>query len=65
MIFTKRELEIMKYICEGFTDKEISISLFISLSTVKFHVTNIFKKANVKNRTQLMAYCIQQGYLKN
>ncbi len=64
MLFTKRELEIMGYICKGFTDKEIARTLFVSLGTVKFHLTNIFKKTGVKNRTQLILFCIQNDYLK-
>ncbi len=64
MHFTKRELEIAGYVCKGFTDKEIARALFVSLGTVKFHLTNIFKKTGVKNRAQLILFCIQNDYLK-
>tara|TARA_Y100000766_G_scaffold255852_1_gene242213 strand:+ start:7313 stop:7597 length:285 start_codon:yes stop_codon:yes gene_type:complete len=39
----------------GYTDKEIANMLFRSLRTVKFHVSNIFAKAEVKSRTELIA----------
>lgn len=39
-------------IAEGYSNKEISVSLNISLSTVKNHLTSIYKKINVSGRTQ-------------
>jgi two-component system, NarL family, response regulator LiaR len=47
-----RELEILKMIAEGLSNQEIAGQLFISLSTVKTHVSNLFSKLNVKRRTQ-------------
>jgi len=51
---TKREEEVIREICEGKTNREISESLFISLQTVKDHIYRIFQKTNVKNRVQLI-----------
>jgi DNA-binding NarL/FixJ family response regulator len=50
---TNREQEIIKLICEGKTNKEIGEILFISPVTVRDHNSNIFRKTNVTNRTQL------------
>lgn len=50
---TDREMEILKMICEGMTNKEIAKKLFISENTVKAHIYKIFKKSGIKKRTQL------------
>jgi len=50
---TSREQEIIGLICKGKTNKEIADILFISPVTVRDHNSNIFRKTNVRNRTQL------------
>lgn len=50
---TKQEIEICKQIKTGKKNTEIGKSLFIEEKTVKFHLTNIFKKFEVINRMQL------------
>jgi len=50
---SSREAEIIGLILRGFSNKEIGDNLFISLETVKKHVSNIYKKLGVKNRLQL------------
>jgi len=52
---SSREKEILLLICQGKTNKEIEKALFISLPTVKDHVSNIFRKTSVSNRVQLAA----------
>jgi LuxR family maltose regulon positive regulatory protein len=47
-----RELEILTKISEGLSNQEIAYKLHLSLSTVKVHTYNIFRKLNVHNRTQ-------------
>ncbi|MFA0707864.1 response regulator transcription factor, partial [Vibrio sp. 10N.222.48.A3] len=49
---TKREAQIFKRVIRGDTNLEISSELFISESTVKTHVYNIYKKINVTNRKE-------------
>ena len=51
---SKREEEVIRELCEGKTNKEISDALFISLQTVKDHVYRIYQKTDVKNRVQLI-----------
>lgn len=49
---SKRELEILNLLAEGNSNQEIATKLFVSLSTVKTHLQNIFEKLEVKRRTQ-------------
>ncbi|MEC8677794.1 MAG: helix-turn-helix transcriptional regulator [Candidatus Margulisiibacteriota bacterium] len=50
---TDREAEIIELVQEGLPNKDISAKLYIEESTVKKHLGNIFKKLNIKNRTEL------------
>jgi DNA-binding CsgD family transcriptional regulator len=50
---SKRECEVVRLICQGLSNQEISDTLFISLQTVKDHIHRIFVKTGVKNRVQL------------
>lgn len=58
---TKREIEVLKLIAEGLFNKEIAYTLAISEKTVKNHVSNIFKKINVSDRTQAAVYAIKNN----
>jgi len=49
---SKRELEILKLLSQGHSNQEIAEKLFVSLSTVKSHLQNLFEKLDVKRRTQ-------------
>ncbi len=50
---SKRECEVVRQICRGLSNQEISETLFISVQTVKDHIHRIFVKTGVKNRVQL------------
>jgi DNA-binding NarL/FixJ family response regulator len=58
---TKREIEVLKLLAEGLFNKEIAYTLAISEKTVKNHVSNIFKKINVSDRTQAAVYAIKNN----
>lgn len=58
---TKREIEVLKLLAEGLYNKEIAYTLEISEKTVKNHVSNIFKKINVSDRTQAAVYAIKNN----
>lgn len=58
---TARELEVLELIAEGMINKEIAKCLFISEKTVKNHVSNIFKKLNVSDRTQAAIYAFKHN----
>ena len=60
-LLTKRELEVLKLIAEGLFNKEIAYQLSISEKTVKNHVSNIFKKIGVSDRTQAAVYAIKHN----
>ena len=49
---SKRELEILGLLAQGHSNQEIAAKLFVSLSTVKTHIQNLFGKLDVKRRTQ-------------
>lgn len=50
---TKKEIDILNYVCSGFTNKEIAKRLFISEQTVKSHCNHLFKKFGVSSRLKL------------
>ena len=58
---TNREIEVLKLIAEGMINKEIAKSLFISEKTVKNHISNIFKKLDVNDRTQAAIYAFKHN----
>lgn len=49
---SKREVEVLSLLAEGYSNQEIAEKLFVSLSTVKTHLQNLFVKLDVKRRTQ-------------
>ena len=61
---TKREMEILKRIADGMLNKEIAVCLNISERTVKNHISNIFKKIDVSDRTQAAVFAIKNHIVK-
>ena len=49
---SKRELEILNLLAQGHSNQEIAAKLFVSVSTVKTHIQNLFEKLDVKRRIQ-------------
>jgi NarL family two-component system response regulator LiaR len=60
---TAREIEILKWAARGLSNKELSEKLFISLRTVKAHMTNIFNKLGCSSRTDAIIKGLKQGYI--
>ncbi len=58
---TIREIEVLKLIAEGMINKEIAKNLYISEKTVKNHISNIFKKLDVNDRTQAAIYAFKHN----
>jgi NarL family two-component system response regulator LiaR len=58
---TERELDVLLCIARGFTNQEIANTLFISDRTVRTHVSNIFSKLHLANRTQAALYALREG----
>lgn len=59
---TNREEEVLSLLLEGATYKDVARDLFISETTVKTHVNNIFQKLQVKEKTQAVLYAINKGF---
>lgn len=60
---TKRELDVLKNLAVGMYNKEIALKLEISERTVKNHVSNIFKKIGVADRTQAAVFAIRNNLI--
>ena len=61
---TKREMEILTQIAGGMFNKDIAMNLNISERTVKNHISNIFKKIDVSDRTQAAVFAIRNNIVK-
>ena len=60
---TKREGEILAQVASGMFNKEIANNLGISERTVKNHISNIFKKIDVSDRTQAAVFAIRNNII--
>ena len=58
---TERELEVIKALAQGKSNKEIAQALSISEKTVRNHASNIYNKLHIFDRTQAVIYAIRQG----
>jgi DNA-binding CsgD family transcriptional regulator len=56
---TTREMDVLNLLVQGYSNREIADRLFISIHTVKNHITNIFQKIGVNDRSQLIALVYQ------
>ncbi len=61
---TERELEILQLMAKGAANKEISAQLSISESTVKTHISNIFQKLGVNDRTEAVTEALRRGIIR-
>ena len=61
---TKRETEIIRFLCNGFTTLEIAKTLHISEYTVYNHKTSIYKKLNVRNENELIRVALYLGIIE-
>ena len=61
---TSREIDVLKLLAKGRSNKEIGSNLFISESTVKSHVRSVFTKLHVMSRTEAVAAANQRGLLR-
>jgi DNA-binding NarL/FixJ family response regulator len=62
---TERETGILKALARGLSNDEIAKELWVTQQTVKFHLTNIYRKLGVKNRTEATRYAYQQGLVES
>jgi two-component system, NarL family, response regulator LiaR len=60
---TEREQQVLRCMVDGLNNNEIAGKLFISLGTVKFHISHIFQKLGVKTRVEAVKIAIEQKLL--
>ena len=60
---TDRELEVLQCLAQGYTNKESALHLGISSQTIKFHVSSIFSKMGVNNRTEAVSTGVRKGWI--
>jgi len=61
---SSREMEILQYIAQGMSNKEIAAKLGISRQTVKNHMSSILRKLAVNDRTQAAMYALRRGWIR-
>ena len=59
--FTERELDVLRLLAEGFTDREIAEGLHMSLPAVRYHVSNLIGKTGYSSRTELAVNAVRSG----
>jgi DNA-binding NarL/FixJ family response regulator len=62
---TDREVTILRSLARGHSNEEIAKELWVAQQTVKFHLTNIYRKLNVKNRTEATRIAYQMGLVES
>jgi len=60
---TEREMEILRLVGKGLTNKDIGQQLYISDRTVQAHLSNIFSKLGVGSRTEAVMYAVRRGWI--
>jgi two-component system NarL family response regulator len=60
---TSRELEVLRLVAQGMSNKEIAAELYISENTVKNHVRNILEKLHLHSRMEAVMYAVREKIL--
>jgi NarL family two-component system response regulator LiaR len=61
---TERELDVLRWVAKGYSNKQIATELSVSTTTVRTHVSNLLRKLSLENRTQLALYARQNDLSK-
>ncbi|BCU79550.1 response regulator transcription factor [Luteolibacter sp. LG18] len=61
---TPRELDVLRLVCRGRSNKEIASAMFVSEETVKTHMRSLFTKLNVHDRAEAVSVSIQRGLIR-
>ncbi len=56
---SEKEVAVLVELCHGYTNKQIALRLWLSEQTVKFHLRNIYRKLEIKNRTEALSYAYE------
>ncbi len=62
---SKQELVILKALVSGRSNRQIAKEMWLAEQTVKFHLSNIYRKIGVRNRTEAVRYAYRHGLLEN
>ena len=60
---TEREIVTLSYLAEGYENREIAETIFVSTHTVKAHVSSILKKLKARNRTHAVYIALKRGII--
>lgn len=60
---TRREVEVLRHVAKGMTNGQIAQALWVTEETVKFHLSNIYRKIGVNNRTRASHWAAEHGFL--
>lgn len=60
---TERELQILRMVVDGASNRDVAETLHLSQNTIKFHVRQLLEKTDVANRTELATKAVQQGWV--
>ena len=60
---TGREIEVLQYVAQGLANKQIGLAMGISEHTVKFHISSIYAKLGVSNRTEAVRRGVRLGLI--
>ncbi len=61
---SERELEVLKLVAAGFSNREIAKALYITEGTVKNHISNVLRKLDLRDRTQAAFYAVERGWIE-
>ena len=63
-VLTERELDVLKLVAAGFSNKEIAAHLYVGVSTVKTHLDDVYRKLDVSDRAHAVAVALRAGLLE-
>ncbi|HET7376275.1 MAG TPA: response regulator transcription factor, partial [Anaerolineae bacterium] len=61
-LLTEREIEVLRLLAQGSTNKDIAQTLILSVRTIDAHLRSIFAKLNVRSRTEAALWAARYGY---
>lgn len=64
-LLTNRELEVLQLVAEGLSNADMAAQLYITVKTVRSHVSNILSKLHLKDRTQAAVYAWREGVVRH
>src|SRR5581483_2720446 len=62
---SERELEVLAALASAMSNQQIAKKLFVSEQTVKFHLSNIYRKLGARNRTEAVRIAVASGFVEN